>query len=112
MARKTYASHLLPYFTMNLTYILGTHLGARPTLPLRCLKSFTDFSAPAFIPFSDAKHVLEFDKTWKERVADEVEKSGPLPSPPALTLNTLAYTVYSSGTTGKPKGVVVVVVVL
>ncbi|XP_013384730.1 uncharacterized protein LOC106154791 [Lingula anatina] len=52
-----------------------------------------------------AECVLTLDEGWAERLKEENSKHAPFPGPPVVTLDCLAYTVYSSGTTGKPKGI-------
>ena len=53
----------------------------------------------------DAKNVIVCDEGWIERLAEENKRRGSLPPQPHMSLDNLAYTVYSSGTTGKPKGI-------
>lgn len=41
---------------------------------------------------------------WIEKVNEEILAAKNIPDTPEMTLDNLAYVVYSSGTTGKPKG--------
>ena len=47
--------------------------------------------------------VITLDDGWEQRLSEENEKFPPL-SPVNVELDNLAYVVYSSGTTGRPKG--------
>ena len=57
-----------------------------------------------FIYVSGAKNVITLESGWEARIAEENE-AYPEPALPDVKLDNLAYTVYSSGTTGKPKGI-------
>lgn len=56
------------------------------------------------ISFSGNQHVVVMETGWQERLKEDIAQLSPPPVTPHCTLDTLAYTVYSSGTTGKPKG--------
>lgn len=56
------------------------------------------------LSLTDAKHVITLDGDWSDKVKKDNTGYKPLEGPPVLNLDNLAYTVYSSGTTGKPKG--------
>ncbi|KAK2165582.1 hypothetical protein LSH36_48g05031 [Paralvinella palmiformis] len=49
-------------------------------------------------------NVLVCDDDWLERVLDEVNQCAEIPASPNVRLDNLVCVVYSSGTTGKPKG--------
>ncbi|ESP02709.1 hypothetical protein LOTGIDRAFT_171784 [Lottia gigantea] len=58
----------------------------------------------AILEESGARNIIILDKVWQERLAAENE-SRPKPKSPDVHLDCMAYIVYSSGTTGKPKGI-------
>ena len=48
--------------------------------------------------------MIVFDDEWQSRLEEQNSQHAAYSEPPAVHLNNLAYVVYSSGTTGKPKG--------
>lgn len=57
-----------------------------------------------FIVKDGAKNVIRCTGEWVRRLEEENKRHTSIPPTPELTLDNLAFTVYSSGTTGKPKG--------
>jgi acyl-coenzyme A synthetase/AMP-(fatty) acid ligase len=83
------------------------------SFPLQLLKSVLEDAEPTAVctkaEFSErlagssALPIL-LDTGWFDRVQEENSQLSPLTNPIQVSLDDMAYTVYSSGTTGKPKG--------
>lgn len=52
----------------------------------------------------DVANIISLSNDWCNQLMKENEAYPKLCNKPSLTLDNLAYAVYSSGTTGKPKG--------
>ncbi|XP_074650108.1 uncharacterized protein LOC141905204 [Tubulanus polymorphus] len=104
-------------FTISYIAILKAGAAYMPldvTYPLSLLASvFEDATPKAVLTLPSVKDVLpevEFPLItlgdgWLETIRNELKEAGRVLETPRISLDNLAYTVYSSGTTGKPKGI-------
>ncbi|XP_006818170.1 uncharacterized protein LOC102809176, partial [Saccoglossus kowalevskii] len=91
----------------------GAYLPIDVSYPPPLLESVLEDSQPAAIiinhtaptQLKDAKKIITLDDDWSTRLKAENDTHGGFDSPPTVHLDNLAYVVYSSGTTGKPKGI-------
>lgn len=91
----------------------GAYMPLEVSYPLRSLTVVLEDSQPIAVctkaPFlerlagSSTLPVL-LDAGWFDRVQEENSQLSPLKNPVQVSLDDMAYTAYSSGTTGKPKG--------
>ena len=65
---------------------------------------FTNTLSRYSIIFVGVKNVVVLEDGWIEKLGKENSAVEEKPQPLDVTLDNLAYIVYSSGTTGKPKG--------
>ena len=58
----------------------------------------------SYLVLDNSKNIIETKKDWLNALKEENSKHKTVPLMSKVSLDSLAYTVYSSGTTGKPKG--------
>ncbi|ELT91031.1 hypothetical protein CAPTEDRAFT_168750 [Capitella teleta] len=89
------------YMPIDISYpstLIGDILSdAQPTIV--CVASALASNLP------DNQKVIVMDVNWVETLKKANAEHPPFTSPPVVTLDSLAYVVYSSGTTGRPKGI-------
>ena len=74
------------------------------TNPVTKMYDYVNDMTHILIFITDADKVIVMDDDWMDKIKAENAQYPAITEPPGVSLDSMAYTVYSSGTTGKPKG--------